>query len=171
MRNIKLNKLLEKIMENTPVEIPESMIRMELDSRWRNLARRHNTDSEGLERMVANSNESADAIIESWRPAVVRTLHSRVIVETLIEELKLEASDGEVDEEIDRIAQEDGGDPEEYRKYYEGETMREYLKEDIKERKFFDILLEKNVIKAGERINYLELFSNHDHHDHGQDEE
>ena len=59
---------------------------------------------------------------------------------------------------------------EEIRKYYEEEMAREYLKEDIKEKKFFDLLLEKSVIKAGEKVGYLELASSH-HHDHDHDEE
>jgi trigger factor len=168
LRNIKNNKLLKKIMENTPVEIPESMIRAELDARWRNLAHRFNTDSDGLYKMMGNTAENAESIIESWRPDAVEALHSRLIVETLIEELKLEATDEEVEDEIERLASEDGIDLEEYRKYYEDETMKEYLKEDIKERKFFDILLERNVIKTGEKVNYPELVS---HHNHGRDKE
>jgi len=170
LRSIKLNNLLEKIMENTPVEIPESMLRMELDSRWRNLARRFNTDSDGLYKVMGNSTEQAESIIESWKPDALRALHSRLIVETLIEELKLEATDDEVEDEIERMASENGSNPEEYREYYKGETMREYLKEDIKERKFFDILLEKNIIKTGEKVNYLELASRHNH-DHDHDDE
>jgi len=174
LRNIKINKLLEKIMESTPVEIPESMTRMELDSRWRNLARRFNTDSDGLYKMMGNSNEQAESIIESWKPDAMRALHSRLIVETLIEELKLEAPDDEVENEIERQALESGAEEEEVRKYYEEEMAREYLKEDIKEKKFFDLLLEKNIIKKGEKVNYMEMVSKHDHdhnHDHDHDHE
>jgi trigger factor len=177
LRNIKLNNLLETIMENTPVDIPESMIRMELDSRWRNLARRFNTDSDGLYKMMGNSGEQAESIIESWKPDAMRALHSRLIVETLIEELKLEASDEEVENEIERQASESGAEEEEVRKYYGEEMTREYLKEDIKEKKFFDLLLEKNIIKKGEKVNYMELASKHDHdhadhdHDHDHDDE
>jgi trigger factor len=98
----------------------------------------------------------------------VEALHSRLIVETLIEELKLEATDEEVEEEIDGLASPDGSDLQEFIDYYKDETMREYLKEDIKERKFFDILLERNVIKTGEKVNFTELVS---HHNHGRDNE
>jgi len=171
LRNMKLNNILEKIMENTPVEIPESMIKMELDSRWKHLAHRFNTDSEGLYKIMGNSAEQAESIIESWKPDAVKALHSRLIVETLIEELKLEASDDEVEDEIDRLVLENDTEEEEIRKYYENEMMREYLKDDIKEKKFFDLLLEKNVIKAGEKSNYMELVSSHNHdHDHEQDD-
>jgi trigger factor len=160
LRNLRINALLEKIMENTPVEIPESMLRMELDSRWRNLARRFNTDADGLYKMMGNSATGAEAIIEGWKPDAKKALHSRLIVETLIEDLKFEASGEEVENEIEKQSRESGVDIEEVKKYYESEQIREYLKEDIKERKVFNTLLEKNTIKAGKKENYIDLISN-----------
>ena len=161
LHNIKINKLLEKIMENTPVEIPESMIRMELDARWRDLARRFNTDTEGLFKMMGNTPDGAESIIEGWKPDAVKALHSRLIVETLMEDLKLEASEEEVEKEIDKQAGEsDASRSEEIRKFYQEGQMRDYLKEEIKERKIFDILLEKNTIKSGKTEKYMDLISN-----------
>jgi trigger factor len=153
---MKINKLLETMMQNTPVEIPGSMLRMELDSRWRNMARRFNTDTEGLFKIFGGSERSA-TIIEGWKPEAIRSLHSRLIVETLIEEMKLEASDEEVEKEIERLAQETNSGIDEVKKYYEAEHMREYLKEDIKERKVYEILLEKNTIKTVKMENNVDL--------------
>jgi len=154
LREIKLSKLLERIMENTPVEIPESMLRMELDSRWRNLARQFNTDTGGLYKTMG---EKAESIIEGWKPVAIKALHSRLIVETLIEDLKLEASEEDVEKDIEKIAAESETELEEVKKYYEDGQMREYLKEDIKEQKLLDLLFEKNTIKTGIKANYVDL--------------
>ena len=154
LRDIKLSKLLEKIMENTPVEIPESMLRMELDSRWRNLARQFNTDTGGLYKVMG---EKAESIIEGWKPNAVKALHSRLIVETLIEDLKLEVSPEDIDKELEKLAAENEGKLEELKKYYEDGQMLEYLKEGIKEQKFLDLLFEKNTIKTGIKTNYVDL--------------
>ena len=158
-KNMKINALLEKIMEATPVEIPESMLRLELDSRWRNLARRFNTDSAGLYKIMGNSASGAESIIEGWKPDAVKVLHSRLIVETLMEDLKFEAQDEEVEKELEKIAGESGANLEEVKKYYESEQMKEYIKEDIKEQKVFALLLEKNTIKAGKKEKYIDLIS------------
>jgi trigger factor len=160
LRDIKVNKILEKIMENTTVDIPESMIRMELDARWRNLARRFNTDSDGLYKLMGNSPAGAESIIESWKPEAEKALHSRLIVETLMEKLKFEASDDEVSAEIEKLAGENESSRDEIRKFYEEERMKEYLKEDIKERKVFDLLLEKNILKPVKKEKYIDLISN-----------
>jgi trigger factor len=160
LRDIKISNLLEKIVADTPVDIPESMIRMELESRWRNFARRFNASPEDLRRSLEQNSQDTSAIMEGWRPTAVKALHSRLIVETLMEDLKLEASDEEVAGEIERLAAGDSAAAEDIKKYYEQETMKEYLKEDIKERKLFDILLSENTIKTGKKENYLDLMSN-----------
>ena len=160
LHNIKINKILEKMMENTPVDIPESMLRMELDSRWRNLARQLNTDADGLYKMMGNSNERAESILEKWKPDAAKALHSRLIVETLMQDLKIEASDEELEKDIEKQGGMGEASPEEVKKFFEDERMRDYLKEDIKERKLFDILIEKNTLKPGKEEKYIDLIGN-----------
>ena len=160
LKGIKTNKILEKIMENTPVDIPESMVSFELDSRWRNLARRFNTDSEGLFKIMGNSEERARSIMDEWRPDANKALHSRLIIETLMEKLNLEASEEELDKEIQRLADESGTGLEEVKKFYEEERMKDYLKEDVKENKVLDILIEKNTLKTGKKEKYIDLITN-----------
>ncbi|GHT92233.1 hypothetical protein FACS1894140_3960 [Spirochaetia bacterium] len=151
--------MLEKIVADTPVEIPESMVRIELDSRWRNLARRFGTTPEEIVKMMGRTGKTTEEIQDEWRPEAVKALHSRLIVETLMEELKLEASDEEVEKQIETLAREENAPLEDVKKYYEQETMKEYLKEDVKERKLFDILLAENTIKPGKKENYLDLMA------------
>ena len=157
LRGLKIDAIMDKIIGETPVEIPESMLNAELDSRWRNLARRFNTDSAGLYKIMGSAARGPESIIETWKPDAAKALHSRLIIETLIEDLKLEASDEEAEKEIEKIAAESGSTLEDVKKYYESEQAGLYLKEEIKERKVFDLLLEKNTIKAGKKEKYIDL--------------
>jgi trigger factor len=158
LRAIKISRLLERVMENTPVEIPESMTMLELDSRWRNLARRFDTDAGELSKKLGGV-DNARSIIDGWKPDARMALHSRLIVETLMADLKLEASDEETGKEIEARTAAGG---EEVRKYYEEEQAREYLKEEIKEQKFYDRFLLENTIKSGKKEKYLDLISNNE---------
>ncbi|MDR1597172.1 MAG: trigger factor [Treponema sp.] len=159
LRDIKLNNLLEKIMQGTPVDIPESMVRIELESRWRNLARRFNTSTEDLLKIIGASGKTAEEISAGWRPDMLKAIHSRLIVESLMEELGLEAADDEVEREYEKVAEETGQPIEDIKKYYEQDTMQLYLKEEIKERKLFDLMLAENTIKKGKKEKYLDLVS------------
>jgi trigger factor len=160
LREIKISNLLEKILADTPVDIPESMIRLELESRWRNLARRFNTTAEEIIKSMERTEGGAENIQNGWRPAAIKALQSRLIVETLMEDLKLEAGEEELNEEIEKLAAEDRAMAEDIRKYYQEEQARVYLKEEIRERKLFDILLAENTVKPGKKENYLDLMSN-----------
>jgi trigger factor len=162
LRDIKISKILEKIVENTPVDVPESMIRLELESRWRNLARRFGASVEDIVSMMSRSGQNPMEIQDGWRPEAVKALHSRLIVETFIEEQDISASGEEMEKEFERIADEMGNSLEEVKKYYEQDHMKEYLQEDIKERKIFDLLLAENTIKLGEKTNYLDIVGNND---------
>jgi len=104
--------------------------------------------------------EGAQAIMDSWRPEVIKTLHSGLIVEKIMENLKIEATDEDLEKRIEDIAGPDENSKEETREYYKKEGIQEYVKEDIKEQKLFDILLEKNTIKLGNKTNYVDLMAN-----------
>ena len=153
LKDKKINELLKKIMENTPVIIPESMIKIELEGRWRRLARYYNTNVEMIQQMM-NIGDKAN----EWRDAAEKALHSRLIIETLMEEQKIEVSDEDVDKEFESIAAANNTQVEEIKKHYNEEAVF-YLKEDIKEKKITDLLLAENNLKPGKKENYLDFMS------------
>jgi trigger factor len=159
LREIRINRLLEQILADTPVDIPESMIRIELESRWRSLARRFNTDVEQIRNSLERNGKTED-VQNTWRSEAVKALQSRIIVETLMEDLMLEAGEEDLHEEVEKLAAKNNIMADEIREYYRGEEARSYLKEEIKERRLFDILLAENTIKPGKKENYLDLVSN-----------
>ena len=153
LRERKLNELLKKIMENTPVTIPASMIKAEVDGRWRRLARHYNIEPEKFRQLMELNNKE-----QEWKDEAEKALHSRLIIETLMEEQKIEASDDEVQKEFESIASANGTDIEEIKKHYDDQAVF-YLKEDIREKKITDLLLEENTLKQGKKENYLEFMS------------
>ncbi|MDR3122641.1 MAG: trigger factor [Treponema sp.] len=157
LRDLTLNKLLEKIMEASPAELPESMIRIELEARWRNTARQLQTTPEEFLRILGSSGKTYEEISADWRPEVVKALHSRLIVETLMEEQNFAVTDEELGEELAELAKSSGASPEEIANYYNQEGMQNYLKQDIKERKLFDLLLAENTVTKGKQETYLNL--------------
>jgi trigger factor len=160
LRELKINKLLEKIMENTPVTLPESMVRVELDGRLRNLAQRFGTDANKLMQMLSQSGDGLDDIEGKWRPSAERALHSRLILETLMEEQHIEANDDDIESEMKTIADESDMPLEEAQSRFGDEKSLEYIRENIRERKIFDLLLSKNTVTYGSKVNYLDLIGN-----------
>jgi trigger factor len=159
-RDLRVNAILEKILAATPMDIPESMTRIELEGRWRNMARQFNADPDQLADLMDRSERGRDAIYDDWRPQVNRALQSRLIVETLIKEQNFEVSEEETERRLEQLAEEAERPLEEVKEYYTGGEARAELEADIRERKFFDLLLAENTVKTGERVKYLDLLAN-----------
>jgi trigger factor len=159
LRDVKINELMKKVMENTPVILPESMIKAEIESRWRRLARYYNTSAETMMQMMTRG-EGHEEREKEWRETAEKALHSRIIIETLIEEQNMEVSDDDVAKEIEKIAAEANTDIEEVKKHYNDEQAILYLKEEIKERRLIDIMLAENTLKQGKKENYVDFISN-----------
>ena len=153
LKDKKLNGLLEKIMESTPVIIPESMIQTEVDGRLRRIARYYNIDADIVSQMMGAEK------IEELRGDAQKALHSRLIIETLMEDQKIEVSDEEIEKEMELAASENGVNIEEIKKHYESEQSMLYFIEDIKEKKMIEILLTENTLNQGKKENYLAFMS------------
>ena len=156
LRDKKTSELLKKIMENTPVVLPESLINAEIESRWRRIARYYNTSPETLMQLMAAEGEERQ---KEWRETAEKALHSRMIVETLIEEQKFDVTDADIEKEIETIAAENNVDVEEVKKSYQDEQSVFYLKEEIRERRLMDIMFAENTLKKGKKENYLDFMS------------
>ncbi|MDR0556574.1 MAG: trigger factor [Treponema sp.] len=160
LKNITINALLEKIMENTPVDIPEAMIRVQLDAQWRNFARQLNMPADTVKENIAKSGKGLDEFEALWRPEAAKALHSRLVIETLMKDLNVEATEEDIEKELEHQAAQSGRSGrslDEIKKIYEQENMKSHLEDDIKENKLFDLLLAKNTVKSGGAKDYLTI--------------
>jgi len=157
LRDIKTAELLKKIMENTPVVLPESMIKAEVEGRIRRLARYYNTSAETMMDMMG-SGEGHEERLKEWRDGAIKALHSRVIIETIIEEQNFEVNEDDVEKEFERLALENSVDIEEIKKHYDEQALL-YLKEEIKERRTIDLMFSENSLKQGKEENYLDFMA------------
>ncbi len=160
LRELKVNDILEKVLTTSQIDLPESMIRLEQESRWRNLARRFNSSEEQLLSIIQSMGKSYEDMLAEWRPDVEKALKSRLIVDTLIKDLGITATDEELEAEMQSMAEGMNTSIDEVKKYYEQEHMKEYLREDVKERKLFDTLIAEAKVKKGKKQTYLDLMGN-----------
>jgi trigger factor len=157
VRDYKVSKLLEKIIETTPVILPESMVKAEVEGRLRNLARQYGLDAARMLQMLSQGGDGLEDIEGKWRPSAEKALHSRLIVEKLMEDQHIEASNEEIEKEIESFAAESDMSVEDFKKRYSEDKAMEYIKDEVRERKIFDLILGENTIKTGSKMNYLDF--------------
>ena len=160
IRKVTIEKLLEKIKETTPLTLPESMVRAELDGRVRSLAGQFGTDTNKIMEMLAQTDGGLDNIEKNWRPQAEQALKSNLIIDTLIEDNQIKADDEDIENEFKKISLETGASFEDVENQYSNDRAIDYLKETIKERKLFDLLLSENTTKQGIELKYIDFLGN-----------
>jgi len=152
LRDVKASRVIEKIMETSPVDIPRSMINMEITVRWRRIARYFKPDQ-------APDRGVPAAVAENWRPETVQLIHSRLVMQRLMEDQGIDVPDAELEEEMARQAAELGASVEDIRGYFAEPERRKALAEEIRERKLIDLILERNTLRPGAPAAYVDLIS------------
>jgi len=119
-------------------------------------------NDERMELFLSLSGKTRDQLLDEWRPLAEKALASRVLLDKLIEAGAYSASDEEVDAEIAKEASRTTMSPEEIKAEYEKRGTIDYIKDDIKTRKFFDALLSTVVIKETGCVAYLDFMRQND---------
>ena len=157
---IKSNSLLEQLVEKNPIEIPASMLQAELDSRWQMMARQFQTTVEQLDKMVEASGQKKEDMLAQWTGNSELNLKCRLIIDALIRERKIESSDEEIEAEFKRISDETNTPIEEIKKNYESPRAKEFIADEVREKKLFEQLYKEVKVEKGDKISFADLFKN-----------
>jgi len=158
LKEIKSNSLLEQLVEKNPVELPVSMVKAELDSRFRMMAQQFQTTTEQLEKMLTSAGQKKEDMLTQWTGDAEKMLKSRIIVESLLKEKDISVTAEEIEAEYEKIAAGAGVSVEEVKKHYEDPRSKEYLEDDAKEQKLYTMLFEQVKVSKGEKTTFAELF-------------
>ena len=160
VKEMKNNSLLEQLVEKNQFDIPASMLQAELDGRWRMMAQQFQTTPEQLDKMIAASGQTKEAMLEQWTGDSEKMLKSRIIVDALIRERNISVTPEEIEAQYAKIAEEGGMTVEEVKKHYEDPRAKEYLIDDAKENKLYDEIYKEVKVSKGDKMSFKDLFAN-----------
>lgn len=160
IEEIKINSLLEQLLEKNPFDIPESMLATELEGRWRMMANQFQTTTEQLEKMITASGQTKETMLNEWTGNSEKMLKSRIIVDALMRSRNISVTPEEIEAEYAKIAEDGNMSVEEVKKHYEDPRAKEYLIDDTKEKKLFEQLFKEVKVSKGNKMTFKELFAN-----------
>lgn len=158
LKEIKSNSLLEQLVEKNPVELPVSMVKAELDSRFRMMAQQFQTTTEQLEKMLTSAGQKKEDMLTQWTGDAEKMLKSRIIVESLLKEKDISVTAEEIEAEYEKIAAGAGVSVEEVKKHYEDPRSKEYLEDEAKEQKLYTMLFDQVKVSKGDKKTFADLF-------------
>ncbi len=159
LKSVKQQRILNKIIEASKLEVPPSMVERELEHSWHNFLYQFGGKEEQVLQLLEMQNKTRQDLLDEWKPSAINSVKGQLIINKISNEEKIEVSDEETAEEIKRQALQSGMAEEEFKKYIEENRMNELIKHSIRERKAYDMLIENGVIKKGEKMNFLAFIS------------
>jgi len=157
VRENKVNQILEKMADNSTLELPESMIQAELDNSWQQFLVRSRIPEDQADNILAAQGTDREALREEWRPSTEKRLKSRLLLSKIIEEEKIEIADNDIEETIVKQAEQNKMKPEDLRNQYEQGNYMHLLTDEIKDKKVLDFLIEQAKITPGDKVNFLDF--------------
>ncbi|WP_020613084.1 trigger factor [Sediminispirochaeta bajacaliforniensis] len=156
-REVKSEAIFDKIIEGSELAVPASMLTAELENSWQRFVQQSRMPEEQLVQFLQIQGKSKETVFEEWKPQAERSLKVQLLMEKIIEKESPEVTDDEVEAEIRKQAEENGQEFDELKEAFEKNGLMEMVKNDLRNRKGFDLLIEKNKIKTGKKADYLDF--------------
>lgn len=157
IREDKIEFLLTKILENSTINPPVSMVKAELENSWHNFVAESRMGEEGVMKILAMQGKTKDDLFEEWKLSSEKSLKTHLLLDKLVKNEKVEVTDEEIDEEIKKKAEAANRTFEETKEIVENNGMIPYLKVDLSRKKMINLIHENATVKKGKKINFLDL--------------
>ncbi len=134
------NRVVEAVVKNASMEIPEPMIDSQLDNMVSEYARNMQSHGISLEQYMQYTGMTVDKLKEQMRPQAVKRIETRLVLEAVVKAENIQVTDEKVDEEIGKMAEAYKMEPEKL-KGYMGEAEIANMKEDLAVQEAVDFLV------------------------------
>lgn len=142
--NRRQNDALAKLAEISDVKVPQSMIDDQVEVEIRNMANQLQQMGLSFDQYLQYSGQSIDMMRANYTPMARARVAGDLVLGSLVEEQKFEATEEEIADEMKEIAQTYGAqDPEDFIRRMKEMNQEELVADDIRKKKALDYLLEQ----------------------------
>ena len=124
------NAVIEKVMANATVEIPDAMVERQIDSMVRNFEARLAQQGLKLADFMKYTGQDEKSFRNQYRDQAEKSVRANLVLEAVENAEKFEAAEEEIDAEIEKFAKQIGQNVEDLKKNLT-EGDREYFKADV----------------------------------------
>ena len=134
------NRVVEKVVENASMDIPEQMTDEEVRAMVNDYAHRLESQGISFKQYVEITGMTAEKIGEQMKPQAIKRIQTRLVLEAVVKAENIQADDAAVEEQFDKMAEDFKMDKEQIKGMF-GEEQMAQLKEDLAVQKAIDFLV------------------------------
>ena len=132
------DEIIDKIIENTKIDVPEVMVHDEAHRMVHQFADHIAYQGISIEQFYQMTGSNETDLMEKYKEEALKRVKTRLILDEIIKKEKIEVSDEEVEERIEQLANKYKMTKEEVKKDYNNDM--EYVRYDLQIRKVFDLI-------------------------------
>ena len=130
------DQIIEKIIENAQMEIPQQMIAAQTRQMTQEFAQRLQSQGLSLEQYMQFTGLTPQKMMEDLEPQALKRIQSRLVLEAVVAAENIEASDEEIDKELENMA---------FMYQMEVDKLKELIGDDEKKQIGMDLAVQKAV--------------------------
>ncbi len=139
------NKVIEKAIEISEMDIPDVMVESQIDVEIRNFEYNLRYQGLDLEKYLQFTNGKLDDLKEQMKPNAEKKVKAELVLEAIGKKEGIEATDEELDKEIEKLAEQYDQKLDKFKKTIRDNEL-DYIKTDIIRRKTVDFLIDNAKI-------------------------
>jgi len=125
------NQLIDKILENVEIEIPQAMIERQIDYMIRDFDWRLSMQGANMESYLKYTNSDMGKVREMFKDQAEKAVKTQLVIEEIGKLEKIEPEQGNVDAQIEKLAQAYSQEVEEFKKHLKDEDVKN-IKDEVK---------------------------------------
>ena len=142
----KEDAVIEKIIEDAKMEIPDAMVKTQAEQGVDEFAQRLQMQGMSIEQYLQYMGGSIDAMVEQYKPQALKRIQSRLVLEAVVAAENLEVSDEELEAEYSRMAEQYKMEVEKLKELF-SDADKKNIREDLAIQKAVDLVTEAAVEK------------------------
>ena len=142
---MKRKELIDKVVDNATVEIPESMVERQSRELFNSITNNFANQGVSISDYMAYTNTTVDKMRDEMRPEAERNVKTTLVIEAIGKAEGLAPTEEEIQEEVERYAKIYGQTPEEFREQMKQENSMDFLLNSIIKEKTFKFLVDNSV--------------------------
>lgn len=143
-KNAKEEAVIDAIIADAKMEIPEPMIETQQRQMVQEYAQRLQSQGISMEQYMQFTGMTGEMLLEQVKPQVLKKIQSRLVLEAVAEAESIEVTDEEITEEMEKMGKAYQMELEKVEEFL-GENGRTQVKEDIRVRKAAEFVVENSV--------------------------
>ena len=152
LKGVKLEKVIEKILENVKIEVPKSMVDMEVESSWRRFVSQWGMSEEQVLQFLEMQGQTKETFSATWREPAEKELTKQLLIEKIKEKENFEIANEELESELEKQLGENLND--QNREYY-----KSLIEDNLKFEKANEFLLSQNTFVEKEKTTFKEFIA------------